>query len=165
MSGATQRSDQVIPYGCSGRKTVHRTESPQLSYHVAHYYVSKTRGRARRHQCIDCGQPARQWSYDHADPDELESPAGLQYSVDPQHYDPRCMTCHRTFDQQHRRTELQAIAEPIVNQVKHAVAQRDRARRHRDRDAEDYWDDELERLIKPVRDKLASRTTPQPTGE
>lgn len=154
MSKSTQAPDQVIPYECRRRKTVHRTENPQLSYHAAHTQVSKIRGRARHHQCIECGNPARQWSYDHIDPDELESPTGLQYSVDPDHYDPRCMTCHRTFDRQHRRAELQAIAEPIVDQVKHAVAQRDRARRHNDRPAEDYWDDELERLIEPLQGRV-----------
>jgi hypothetical protein len=117
------------------------------TYHGAHYLVQKRRGLARRQSCIDCGRPARQWSYDHTDPNELTNSSGRQYSRDPDHYDPRCIACHRTFDRQHQVV----IAASVQTDIKHAVIERDRARKYLDREAEDHWDDELERLFAPLK--------------
>lgn len=121
-----------------------------LTYEYAHCLVQKARGLARQHRCADCGQRATQWSYDHTDPAGLVSPTGLRYSADVSCYQPRCIPCHRIFDRKHRTAELQAIAGPIRNAVKHAIAERGKARRHGDRNAEDHWDDELERLMLPL---------------
>lgn len=74
-------------------------------YQAAHLRVESARGKAARHPCIDCSQPAREWSYNHADEDELTDSNGRRYSVDPDHYDPRCCACHRRLDAARRRAE------------------------------------------------------------
>lgn len=45
-----------------------------------------------------------QWSYNHRDPDEKQSPEG-PYSINPDYYEPRCVKCHKAYD---RRRELVA---------------------------------------------------------
>lgn len=72
-----------------------------VTYAGAHDRVTATKGRAAEHACIDCGSQAEHWSYDHADTAELTE-AGLPYSTDPAHYDPRCIRCHRRFDRRSR---------------------------------------------------------------
>ena len=62
------------------------TDSP--AYSTAHYRVISQRGKATDHSCVDCGQPANEWSY-------IE-PSG--YSDSPDDYSPRCWLCHRRFD-------------------------------------------------------------------
>lgn len=118
-------------------------KSEPIGYAGAHHAVARRRGKARKFDCVDCENPAREWSYDHSDPDEFRSSTGKWYSTDIRRYEPRCRTCHVTFDRQHRIT----LAEYIAPLVKHAIAQRNWARRHNDRDMEDFWDDELERLV------------------
>jgi hypothetical protein len=72
-----------------------------VGYGSAHDRVRRTRGSARRHACVDCGQPARQWSYNHADPNELLHKGRYPYSADPAMYEPRCISCHKRFDLAH----------------------------------------------------------------
>lgn len=64
---------------------------------AAHSRVKALHGLASTHQCIDCGGRAAHWSYDHGDPNEKQSEDG-PYSVNPEHYDPRCVPCHKVFD-------------------------------------------------------------------
>lgn len=73
-----------------------RTETP--NYRRAHKWVREERGLAADHQCVDCGEKAREWSYDHTDPDEKKSPEGWVYSTDPSNYSPRCKSCHIALD-------------------------------------------------------------------
>jgi hypothetical protein len=78
-----------------------------VGYLGAHDRLRRDRGRAKEHQCVDCGDQAEQWSYDHADPDELSGTQGTKgttpypYSLKPEHYDPRCKSCHVAFDWKH----------------------------------------------------------------
>jgi len=70
-----------------------------VGYQGAHRRVHALRGKAEEHICVDCGTQARHWSYDHADPAErLCSQLGSPYSLDPGHYQPRCLSCHTRFD-------------------------------------------------------------------
>lgn len=66
-----------------------------LKYSSAHDRVYYARGSASDYACASCGDQARQWAYDHADPDELFSPGKGWYSEDPDHYFPLCVPCHR----------------------------------------------------------------------
>lgn len=68
-----------------------------VSYAGMHGRLRKDRGSATAHPCHDCGAPARQWSYDHLDPEGLTSAEG-GYSLDPGHYLPRCVPCHKRHD-------------------------------------------------------------------
>lgn len=77
----------------------YRTEFPD--YRTAHRRVVSERGKACMSPCVDCGSPADEWSYDHADENELHETRGdrlLAYSALPIHYDPRCRSCHFQFD-------------------------------------------------------------------
>lgn len=70
-------------------------------YSAAHERVRVAKGSASTYPCVDCGGPAAHWSYDHADPDERTSgrvKGNPPYSLDPDHYDPRCVACHKVFD-------------------------------------------------------------------
>lgn len=78
-----------------------------VTYRSAHSRITKARGRARDHSCVDCRSPAAEWSYDYSDPNEWvewhrtsgrERPSLLRYSGDPAHYSPRCKLCHSAFD-------------------------------------------------------------------
>lgn len=73
------------------------------SYVTVHRRLIRERGKAREHACVDCGERAREWSYDHADPDEwwevrVDPFLVLPYSLDLSHYAPRCTSCHRLLD-------------------------------------------------------------------
>lgn len=77
----------------------YRTEVPD--YSTAHRRVASERGKAVMYPCVDCGAPADEWSYDHADENELQQDHRgrlLTYSASPDHYDPRCRSCHLRFD-------------------------------------------------------------------
>ena len=67
--------------------------------------VRAVRGSASNHACVACGNPAEHWSYRHNSPGELMCTKTihgyecvLRYSPDPADYDPRCLSCHRTYD-------------------------------------------------------------------
>lgn len=62
-----------------------------------HDRLKHRRGKANEYACVDCGGQAAEWSYDHDDPNERPSDHG-PYSLDYDHYDPRCVRCHRRFD-------------------------------------------------------------------
>lgn len=76
------------------------------SYHGAHARVRLRRGSASDHRCA-CGAPADEWAYDHADPAAVTGEVVrdgrtmvLTYSLDPAHYQPMCIPCHRAFDRE-----------------------------------------------------------------
>jgi len=57
-----------------------------VGYWASHERVKAERGPAAAHPCADCGAPARDWSYDGADPAERIDPGrGYRYSLDVNH--------------------------------------------------------------------------------
>lgn len=66
------------------------------SYNAVHFRLWRSRGRASEHLCA-CGDQAREWAYQHGDPDERQSRLG-PYSVDLDRYLPKCVKCHRRLD-------------------------------------------------------------------
>lgn len=78
-----------------------RTET--AGYYAVHDRVYREKGKARDHQCCACGETAKQWAYDHADPDERASKNG-PFSLHPSHYQPMCISCHKIFDMAHIRS-------------------------------------------------------------
>lgn len=69
------------------------------SYTTAHRNVRKAKGEATKYRCVGCGSRARHWTYDHIDPNErFDNSRGCFYSLDPRHYRPRCVSCHKAFD-------------------------------------------------------------------
>jgi len=82
------------------------------SYKSAHDRVYAAKGPAKNHLCVDCGAPAQEWSYDGLDDNELRQDLishgyeyTLTYSLNPEHYEPRCTKDHRRHDQ-----KVQALA-------------------------------------------------------
>lgn len=82
----------------NGNLELRDTRRDDATYRAAHARTTRDRGPARTHRCIDCGGQAHHWSYRHDDPNEMTSPGGQPYSLDPGHYDPRCAPCHARFD-------------------------------------------------------------------
>lgn len=83
-----------------GERRNHRSNN--AGYTAAHDRCRRDRGSAKSHRCVDCGCPAKHWSYNHDDPDEREafglSDGPIAYSLSPDHYSPRCVPCHKMFD-------------------------------------------------------------------
>lgn len=77
---------------------------PELTtYTVVHQRVRAAKGSASKYRCVDCGRQARQWSYDHKDPGSRwgttpSYPDPMPFSVSVDHYEPRCIPCHKRFD-------------------------------------------------------------------
>lgn len=97
LSGDLNRGSKTT----CGNKVKHwRSES--AGYGAAHDRVRSDRGPASSHSCVDCSEPAKQWSYDHLDSRELLAHGislhPVAYSLDPNHYNPRCVPCHKRFD-------------------------------------------------------------------
>lgn len=77
-----------------------------VTYDAAHKRVIVERGRPSDHPCADCGRLAEEWSYDHGDASEIAEARKVAgkylyecfYSLNPDHYQPRCMECHRHYD-------------------------------------------------------------------
>jgi hypothetical protein len=69
------------------------------AYMKAHDLVTKQYGPAREYDCVDCGKPARDWSFNYSADVEVETTArGAPYSFDPAAYEPRCSSCHMRYD-------------------------------------------------------------------
>lgn len=85
---------------CGNRSAHHRSDD--IAYCSAHDRVRNDRGRIATQSCVNCGDQAHHWSYNHTDPNESLaygiSKNPVAYSTDPAHYSPRCVTCHRRFD-------------------------------------------------------------------
>lgn len=72
------------------------------SYSTVHRRLKHMRGLAAAHPCsCGCGRQAREWAYDHADPDEKRQMWRgymVEFSTDVNHYSPMATSCHRKLD-------------------------------------------------------------------
>jgi hypothetical protein len=79
-----------------------------------HSRLTKRRGPARKHQCVDCGGQALDWSYNGKDPDEVTSISRygkvVTHSYHDEYYEPRCRPCHNDLDREvsHEKGPLSA---------------------------------------------------------
>jgi len=81
----------------------HNWAGVDVGYEAAHGRVRRLRGSASTHMCVNCGEPAYHWSYNHDDPDEIVGYVSsysrpIAYSGNPDHYSARCVPCHKRFD-------------------------------------------------------------------
>ncbi len=79
-----------------------RNRLPVPSYAGLHKRLFYDRGKAAAYECVDCGAPADEWSYDGGCPNEvLENYRGtwIAYTTDQSMYSPRCRPCHRRRDE------------------------------------------------------------------
>ena len=72
-----------------------------MTYYTVHDRLRRTRGKATSLECVQCGERARDWAYQHTSSDEKVDPAtGRVYSDDPSDYAPMCRKCHIILDNQ-----------------------------------------------------------------
>lgn len=69
------------------------------TYTAVHLRLASQRGPASKHPCTDCGAPASHWSFNGKVTANSRREGQLDYSVDLDDYDPRCVRCHSAFDQ------------------------------------------------------------------
>lgn len=70
-------------------------------YVAVHDRIRRQRGLPTEYPCADCGGPAKQWAYDHKDPNEriaIDHGKPKPYSTDVSRYQPLCLRCHRRLD-------------------------------------------------------------------
>ena len=87
-------------YAPSGEDN-HKWKGSDVGYTAAHDRVRRARGSASNHDCVDCGEPAYHWSYDHeCENEQVRFERGYYVSLSPyiDHYQPRCVPCHKRFD-------------------------------------------------------------------
>lgn len=73
----------------------------EANYRTVHQRIRKWRGSASGYICVDCGENAYHWSYNHSSIFErTEVVDGFSVSFSPlvSDYDPRCVKCHKKFD-------------------------------------------------------------------
>ena len=66
-------------------RTARQAANP--SYEVWHKRVNKARGPASRYPCVDCGEPAQDWSTVNPSSGDIRG-----------RFQPRCRKCHRRYD-------------------------------------------------------------------
>ena len=98
--------DVVLPpknpnIGLSGKDNV-AWKGDAIKYKAMHYRIRASRGKAADYMCIGCTNRAVAWSYDHLDPIErseiIQNGYLVSYSLDVNHYNPLCASCHNAFD-------------------------------------------------------------------
>lgn len=109
-AGAARRRKQCAAPDCDvwpgGRNRRYcadhgRAEQSSSTYGAVHVRLRKERRSATLYACVDCGESAEEWAYDHDDPAELveiRRGRGVRYSADLTHYRPMCKPCHSRFD-------------------------------------------------------------------
>lgn len=81
----------------------------EASYDAAHARLGRDRGA-----CVDCSQPATDWSYVGGCADERPGRRGVPYCLHPDHYEARCQRCHHHYDHKGRRPNGQMLAREEV---------------------------------------------------
>ncbi len=106
VAGIVLRHGRSRSCGCLRGAGTGRPRNPVVTYDGAHMRIYRERGKAKYYACVDCGATAQDWSYDRTDPDELTGevvtpdgrPIMVPYSMKPEHYSPRCKSCHIRLD-------------------------------------------------------------------
>ena len=86
-----------------------RPGAPRLdvvTYQGLHERLRRERGKASAQTCVECPQPAHEWSLDRYEADDLIGQHGrslVRYSLDTTRYVPRCRDHHRHHDAVQRR--------------------------------------------------------------
>lgn len=86
--GCTCNRHRKCEPGCEcGRHKGWRDASRDVKYVARHVRVYNERGKARDHDCVNCGTRAAEWA-------QIHDTTGQ----DPSHYQPMCAKCHRAYD-------------------------------------------------------------------
>lgn len=105
--GAHLRAGKIVSCGCASTERARmlgraRHKGDSVGYSTAHDRLRRHRGPASGHACVDCGEPAKQWSLRH---DSAKRATGrtqhcaeMAWSPDVNDYEPRCVGCHKAYD-------------------------------------------------------------------
>lgn len=93
------QADRAMPRGPANHRWL---ADDVVNYRMMHLRLRKARGSAKRHKC-PCGRQAIHWAYDHLDQNEHMTPDSIPFSVDFDHYVPRCASCHKKLDHAYLR--------------------------------------------------------------
>ncbi|MGY0491083.1 hypothetical protein [Streptomyces sp. WG-D5] len=112
------------------------------AYHGWHRQLDNLRLPAKYHACSWCGLTADQWSYLRNSDSELSGygASGVlrEWAEDSRCYVPQCRSCHRKFDQAHRRVgrdALPVLAAELAQEAYAAVSPERRAVEDQSREA------------------------------
>lgn len=67
-------------------------------YDAIHKRLRKERGPARNFECVECGNQANHWAYQHTAGDNEQRTHGLPFSSNVEDYAAMCAKCHRKLD-------------------------------------------------------------------
>ena len=101
----------------------YRTGRPRLAtvtYEGMHSRLEINMGRAAENSCVDCGNPANDWTWSNECDETLWGiakkgrPNLNPYCMHYEHYAPRCTKCHMIFDKViSKQKELVTVGEDI----------------------------------------------------
>lgn len=99
------------------------TTPERVSYSKIHGLLRRRRGRAADHPCAVCGQPARQWAWNHTGQVLIGFHVGvwLEYTDDLEAYDPLCVEHHIERDLAYRRARRQSGSDVRLNRNRSQV--------------------------------------------
>lgn len=90
-----------------------RAMDKPATYAAIHMRLMRARGAASAHQCVDCGQPAKDWSLRWDAEETFTAVAAGRsgrseclVSADLDDYEPRCRKCHVAYDKLTRSGDL-----------------------------------------------------------
>lgn len=91
VASGSLRSGNTRSCGCLQRdrsvESNHKDDA--IGYFAVHTRLTKQRGKASEHTCVDCSKQALHWSY-----------KGREgFSTNLADYEPRCASCHQEYDQ------------------------------------------------------------------
>jgi len=96
-----RNGDQELRYPTGDRHW--KWGGDEISYFGVHRRLTRTRGPANQHPCVDCGATAVTWSFNSKTAagdvlTEIVDGCELAYSTDIADYVPRCRRCHAAYD-------------------------------------------------------------------
>jgi len=102
MPATIRRDRKSCSRACGYELARAARQAANPSYDVWHHRVRKARGPASGYVCVDCGQPARDWSTVNPSSDDIRV-----------RFQPRCRRCHRYYDgavgEGNRRAKLTSV--------------------------------------------------------
>lgn len=95
LNGNTKSCGKCSLYTPGAKRRKH------LSYSGVHVRLARDVGPAKSFICVDCGEPAAHWSWDHTGTPMYDH-IGSPYSTDQSKYVPRCAKDHKIYDNAHK---------------------------------------------------------------
>ena len=119
---AAHREEKAAYYAAYREEKAHLEEAnpnwagDEIGYGGQHKRVRRANGSAASYNCVDCGEPAGQWSYAHGCPDERteinQRNRLVPFCPHVEHYAPRCHSCHKLLDSEKSESYATPVGDP-----------------------------------------------------